>query len=84
MLTDSSAGFLCDGEPKAALISAWRKGGILTVCVRDGSPGVINVRYQSSKPLEVLCLSGATDYLLLQLTCNYKVTLRYAYTPSLC
>jgi len=28
MLTDSSAGFLCDGESKAALISAWRKGGI--------------------------------------------------------
>lgn len=55
----------------------------MCVCVWDGSPGVINVRFQSSKPFVVLRLYSATDYLLLQLTFNYKVTSHYPYTPSL-
>lgn len=48
--------------------------GSVCVCVWDGSPGVINVGSQSSKPLVVLRLYSVTDYLLLQLTFNYKVT----------
>lgn len=42
---------------------------------------MINVRSQSSKPLVVLRLYSATDYFLLQLTFNYKVTSHYPCTP---